>query len=349
MTACCDEIETIATDQGRYVIRPYAEADLPAVLAAWQAAFGKPACAELWRWKYHDAPLGQQTLLCVHEGGEVAALYGGVPFAVDWRGRRLRITQLMDVFSHPSHRRQLGGRGGLYVKTALSYFAQYGRPDGSALLYGLPGERHFRLGAHRLEYRPLPGGVAYLAADTAALARLRCRPFLGRLRPVQDEDLSGLDRLADTGAHGRLQARRDADFIRWRFLRHPERRYRLLRYGAWSDVWASGCTGAWRGYAVVLADAEEAVLVDVVLPQDAQGARDMLRRVGALLAADGCARLRTWLPAAGADAARLQALGFARAPEPLGIISTVRVFDSGIAWSDAAAALHYTMADSDLF
>jgi hypothetical protein len=344
MTANAD-IQPVDTDHGRYVIRPYAAADLPAALTAWQAAFGKPACAELWRWKYHDAPLGYQILLCVHESGEVAALYGGVPFAADWRGRRLCITQLMDVFSHPDHRRQLGGRGGLYARTALSFFGRYGRPDGSALMYGLPGERASRLGRHRLGYRPLADGLAYLVADTTALVRLRCRPFAGRLMGVRGEYLAGLDRLAATGSGGRLQARRDADFFRWRFLHHPERGYRLLRYGAW----ASRSGGAWRGYAVVLAESEETVLVDVVLPDDDQGARDMLRRIGALLAAYGFARLRTWLPAAGADAARLQALGFASQPEPLGIVPTARLFDSRISWSDASGALHYTMADSDLY
>ncbi len=114
-------LERIETDNGFYVIRPYELANLPFVLAAWRAAFGQPISAQLWRWKYHEAPQGHQILLCVHESREVAALYGGVPFVADWRGRRLRITQLMDVFSHPRHRRQLGGRGGLCVRTALSF------------------------------------------------------------------------------------------------------------------------------------------------------------------------------------------------------------------------------------
>ena len=341
MQAC---VEEITTDCGRYTIRPYVPDDLPAVLTGWQAAFGNPVAPALWRWKYHDAPLGHQILLCVHETGEVAALYGGVPFAADWRGQRLRITQLMDVFSHPAHRRQLGGRGGLYVGTALRYFAHFGGPDRAALMYGLPGERASRLGVHRLGYRPLPDGVAYLVADTAALARLRCRPFAGRLSRVAKDDLLGLDRLADRCPWGRLQARRDADFIRWRFLRHPARRYQVLRYGPFTVRSGS----VWRGCAVVLIQPAEAVLVDLVLPAHDRGARDLLRRVGARLHADGVARLRTWLPAAGADVARLKALGFTRESEPLGIVPTARLFHSALSWSEASAALHYTMADSDL-
>jgi len=120
MQACAEEI---ATDNGRYTIRPYVPDDLPAVLAGWQAAFGNPVAPALWHWKYHDAPLGHQVLLCIHETSEVAALYGDLPFAADWRGQRFRITQLMDVFLRPAHRRQLGGRGGLYVRTALRYFS----------------------------------------------------------------------------------------------------------------------------------------------------------------------------------------------------------------------------------
>ena len=333
------------SDPCGYAIRPYEPADLPAVLTAWQAAFGKPLAPRLWRWKYHDAPLGHQILLCVHESGEIAALYGGLPFAADWRGERLRITQLMDVFSHPAHRRPLGGRGGLYVRTALSYFLRYGGPDASMLMYGLPGERHSRLGIHRLGYRTLPGGMAYLTAHPAALARLRARPLIGRLAPVAENDLVGLDQLADAGPVTRLQARRNAEFIRWRFLRHPEHQYRLLRYSAW----ASRPGTAWRGYAAVRTMQAQGVIVDLVLPQGERDARDMLRRLGALLLADGISELCTWLPASGIDAARLRALGFSEQPEPLGIRPTARLFDTGISWSDASTALHYTMADADLF
>ena len=338
-------LERIATDKGSYVIRPYELADLPAVLTAWQAAFGKPIAPELWRWKYHHAPLGHQILLCVHEGGEIAALYGGVPFAADWRTERLRITQIMDVFSHPAHRTPLGGRGGLYIRTALSFFTRYGRPEASDLMYGLPGERASRLGIHRLGYRALPGSVAYLVADTAALSRLRCRPFAGRLTPVVGNDLAGADRLADARLTTRLQAQRDADFIRWRFLRHPEHPYRLLRYGAWARRRGT----AWRGYAAVRTTDARAVIVDLVLPKDEPDARDMLRRLGALAQADGINEICTWLPATGVDASRLRALDFAEQPEPLGIRPTARVFDNRIAWSEASTALHYTMADSDLF
>jgi len=338
-------VEEIATEHGRYSIRPYVAADLPAVLAAWQAAFGKPLAADLWRWKYHGAPLGNQILLCEHESGEVAALYGGVPFAADWRGRRLRITQLMDVFSHPGHRKQLGGRGGLFVRTATAFFTATAQPGGSALLYGLPGERHSRLGEHLLEYRRLPGGVACLEAETAKLARLRSRPFAGRLHRQTGPQLDGLDQLADACPADRLQARRDADFFRWRFLNHPVHRYWLLRYAPFTLRSSS----AWRGCAVVLQQSSQAVLVDLVLPEDDPDARDLLRRTGAMLSEHGMTRLRTWLPARGTDVARLQALGFVRLAEPLGIIPTGRLFDPCMTWAVASSALHYTMADSDLF
>jgi len=337
--------EQIQTDRGSYAIRPYTRNDLPAVLAAWQAAFGEPLAPDVWQWKYHDAPLGNQILLCVHESGEVAALYGGLPFAADWRGRRLRVTQLMDVFSHPRHRKALGGRGGLYVRTALQFFGIFGQPGQSELLYGLPGERASRLGGHLLNYLPLPGGFAYLEAETATLARSRCRPFTGRMHRQTGPELEGLDRLADACPPGRLQARRDSDFFRWRFLGHPCHRYWVLRYAPF----ALRSPSTWRGYAVVQKQPAEAVLVDLMLPVDDPGARDLLRRTGAILFEHGMTRLRTWLPARGTDATRLQALGFVRLAEPLGIVPTVRLLDSGVPWAIASSALHYTMADSDLF
>jgi len=332
----------IATKQGEYIIRPYVADDLPAVLSAWQVAFGKPLSPTLWQWKYHDAPLGHQILLCLDGGGEVAAFYGGVPLDAAWQGRAVRITQSMDAFSHPAHRCLSGGRGGLFVKTALAYFARYGGPRGSALLFGLGGDRHFRLGHRLLGYEALPGGMCCLEAQTEALVTLSGWPFAGRLALIAEDDLHGLAALASASPPERLVARRDADFFRWRFLRHPERRYRLFRYGPWMGP-------GWRGYAVVLMESAAAVLVDLVLPAGERSARNLLRCLAEVLQSDGVERLRTWLPWAGPDARRLIACGFTAQPEPLGIVPSVRRLDPTLRWSATAAALHYTMADADLF
>lgn len=331
----------VETERGIYTIRPYEASDLPAVLSAWQAAFRRPITKALWHWKYHEAPHGHQIILCEHDSGEVAALYGGLRYAAAWRGRKFAITQMVDVFSHPRHRKVLGGTGGLYAATAQRFFSRFTGPSQTLLMYGLPGQRAFRHGKHRLNYVRLPGGMHYLTVSVQRLLESPRRRSLAKLDRIDLETLSGADRLAQSVPDDRLQAIRDGAFLRWRFFQHPERSYRLFRY-------RSAFRGTWLGYAATAVAPPVATLVDLSLPQEAPAAGDLLRRLAGVLAACGIDMLQTWLPANGPDASRLMTLGFRAEPEPLGIVPTTRPFAPAALWAEATNALHYTMADSDL-
>ena len=142
----------LTTDSGDFCIRPYEPADEAAVLRAWEASFHKPLSPESWRWKYHAAPFGHKILLCMHESGDVAAMYGGVIYPVLWQGKIRNFCQLMDNLSNPTYRGVLGGRNGVFVRTARAMFMDYGTLPGCAWLYGLPGYRHYRLGEQLLGY-----------------------------------------------------------------------------------------------------------------------------------------------------------------------------------------------------
>ena len=343
MTTESDFSRQIQSQVGTYIIRPYRDSDMLSVLESWQAAFGQSLLAELWRWKYHKAPLGHKVMICLHSSGQVAALYGGIPFAAAWRGRDLRLCQLMDVFSHPAHRRALSSRGGLYVETALTYIEYYIKSNRLNLLYGLPSARPLRLGQLRMGYQKLAGGFVYLSVSTGKTNKFDSFSLRGQINEVLEHEFCGLDSLAAQSPLDRLEVRRDATFLSWRFFGHPQHRYRLFCYRFRFDL-------AWRGYAAVLPEHSSAVIVDLVLPRSKRHGRNFLHRLAKQLYEDGINRLHIWLPGNGVDAKRLQQSGFEPSPEPLGVFpSYVRPFDPSLPSSDIQNALHYTMADSDLF
>lgn len=332
----------IDTNLGTYVFRPYTTSDLPEVCIAWQAAYKKPLAIDLWKWKYHKAPHGHQIMICLHENGEVAALYGGIPQPMRWQGQDLFLTQLMDLFSHPKHRRPLSGRGGLFVETARRFFARYAGPGGSAIMHGVPGERSYRIGARRLQYERHPSGIAYLTAETAAFTAKRHFSFGARLDDPSPHALNGLDQLNSTYPPGQFQAKRDSAFARWRFLQHPQRDYLLFRY-------RGRVAKTWKGYAGVSIAPPNATIVDLILPLSPRSRRDMLRKLAGELASLGVTTMQTWLPDNGIYCRWLCDYGFRKAPEPLGLMPTIRSFDPTCPHPKTTAAFHFTMADADLF
>lgn len=333
----------ISTPRGRFVVRPYRPDDEPAVRRAWQAAFGQPLAREHWQWKYHAAPHGHCLLVCVDQEGEVAALYGGLRYPAFWDRETRYLCQMMDNLSVPSLRGVLGGRTGLFVRTASEYFRRASASGDCDWLYGLPGQRHFGLGVRLLGYRPLPGGMEYLQASVDQLRARQARAPLLRVAPQSFDVMQPLMGLCKRVArHGRILMQRDPAFVRWRFAEHPQHAY---------QAWACARTPfrrLWLAYVMLSRTDDTATIVDLVLSGDMRAATLLIARLGDALREQGVTKIQTWLPAASPESRLLQALGFQPRPEPLGIVPTVHPLSRSGEWDSAASRLYYTMADSDL-
>lgn len=370
-------METIVNSGNeRLTIRPYdAGQDEARVIALWEKVFGKKIGLALWRWKYIDNPYETAILLSVNETGEPVVFYGGIPYAANFKGRRIVMIHLSDIMSHPDYR-----GSGLFIHTANAYFDRFGsRPD-THVMYGFPGKYHFDIGCKYLQYRAM-GEVVYLKGKLEQmtsfegrrseddgvlpwkwirffrdLGRDAChaRLFKRARSIVKFTDsvfrIKGPDARFDDlwNRHASLYpfaVMRDGAFMRWRFFDHP-----LHRYEVWGirDGWLRR---SWQGAVVLrfLEDEKKAVIVDMVLP-DSQ--RDVSRFMGGLAAMllERCIEtVETWLPATHFLVAHLEYAGLERKEEPTGIIPTIRIFDESMAYDWACENGYYTMADGDLF
>jgi hypothetical protein len=325
----------IELEAGSFVARPYRDDDEARVLELWRVAFGRDLEPAVWRWKYADNPFGRRILLCLdRDDGAALVMYSGVPYRAVWNGRRVEIVQLMDIMSHPDSRKT-----GLFVKAAEVFFELFAGGD-SVLYYGIPGRYHFDIGAKYLKYSELSSGVTYLCSDAAALTRPKAK--LGGSVALIDRATPELDRAwSEAKAHYPLAAVRDAAFVDWRFFRHPTRTYQVY-------VYRSGMRRRVRGYAVIGIEGLVAKLADLMMPADEAMVAALLGGVAARVAAQGTERLETWLPGGHFLARTLEATGWAREPEPLGIVPTARSFGGGLTIPWTAENLYYSMADSDL-
>lgn len=138
------------TSPGNVRIRRYRPGDGPAINRGFERVFGKTREIEEWEWKF---PVGEreETILVAEEDGEVLAHFAAVPVSLQVDGRRIRAGQVVDVYSV---RRQ-----GLFLRLVDRFYEELCGPGRLELIYGFPGQRHFRLGVRRLRYsEPVPVG-----------------------------------------------------------------------------------------------------------------------------------------------------------------------------------------------
>jgi hypothetical protein len=126
----------IRSSRGKFEIRPYETGDEEKILSSWETVFGRSMPTAHWQWKYPLNPAGFRTLLCLSENGEVAVHYAGQGCRICFFGKEALGLQLTDIFTHPAYRWAIGGKTGLFIKTAWIFWqtflekAPFSPPDG---------------------------------------------------------------------------------------------------------------------------------------------------------------------------------------------------------------------------
>ena len=329
----------VATPQN-FVIRPYENSDEPGVLSLWEAAFGQTMVPEVWAWKFHKNPFGREMSVCVTEYGRPVALYSGIPYPFMHVGEEIRLVHLMDNMSHPDFRFPAAGKRGLFGLTVSHYLASIGNTGTTMAGYGFPGYRHFRLGNLQYNYLKLTSGMAFLQCSKADIqvkksSILRNSGLISR----SDQTFSRLQH--DLRRFYPLAAKRDEQFIHWRYFSHPVYKYKVISI--------KSIFGNLKSWAVLRFDGETATLVDLFCPDDDYEMNALLAGVSEELTALRCNLIRTWLPANHFTVRKLKSAGFSELPEPLGIIPAVTVYNPALSFGFLNENLFYTMGDGDLF
>jgi hypothetical protein len=219
-------------------IRPYSEADEPAVLELLHASLGPGPVGErnpeFFRWKHKANPFGPSYMLVAEVAGRIVGLRSFMRWRFVSDGRVVRAVRAVDTATHPEFQRM--GIFSRLTKQAVEDLRLQ-----TDLVFNTPNSRsgpgYLKLGWHRV------GRV------TVSVHVRRPIRFIGRLRSMGDPssdisipvDLeSARDCLADVDAlsslleeaaapTGQLATQKDLTFLRWRYGGTALLDYRAVR------------------------------------------------------------------------------------------------------------------------
>jgi hypothetical protein len=284
---------------GEHPIGPLNRSEVPALLAAWNDAFGGqrpgfvPRTEADWEARFGDNPLGLRSFVA-RDGERILCQYAAQPLRARLQGETVSFAQVVDTFVVPDLRRGLVGAR-LFLRTARAFFDTHGAHGGNGdhdqgepvegvgrdvLYYGWPVPPVRRLGTAHLEYTLTDrllllgrepgsgptGSVDGVSTWLGSASNERSVPALGALFEACN---------AGWGA----SILRDEDWFRWRFLERDPAAYRVLCVG---DPGAPGGLAVLRHGDWPLANT--LALVDWLVPEDEREAGQLLEEAARRLA-----------------------------------------------------------------
>ena len=303
-----------------------------------------PRPAAVWDWLYRRAPNGVFASVAVDPQGRVLAHFAAIPLRAHVGARECTFALGLDSMVHPSARSGLA-HGTLFVRTAESYFARFGRPDLCHATYGLPNRDALRIGRARLGYEVLAAPVVALFHNSCAQRqdeRFDMRPLAARrIVPVARYSPEADELWAELAAEPGCGLVRDQRYLNWRFADAPlpyrclevRNRDRLCGVAVLRENWCG---------APILAIVELQAAAD-----DRPTLAAVLRHAVAQAYVSRMHRVELWLPAHGRLAASARALGFAAEPSPATLCVRLHAPQPDLQWH--REHWHYTIGDGDLF
>lgn len=341
--------EIFVARKDHFFIRPYAPGDETQILGMFRKTFGVERTLEHWYWEYRDNPYGRFMISeAFSEAGKLVVHYGGYPvpfFNATGVGARTFLSyQGGDTMTLPEVRNVGLGKTNLLSRTAHHLFAAFLERQ-IPFAYGINTGKIKVLGKRYLGYHYLDE-VVFWARDIVK------NPFkkpgwpnifgkykveeVGSFTREWDEFF---ERVSDSY---RFLVRRDAKYLKWRYLDGPDKDYRIFCVRRW---------GRLVGWSVFLAKENKFVWGDALFDERCpEAVRHLLYAVQASPAAKGAERIEGWFshhPSWWNEV--LRANGFEVGREPNRLSLCYKIFDEPDMSDAIEQSIYYSSGDSDLF
>ncbi len=267
-----------------------------------------------WRWQFEQNTLARTEVAVAIAGGRVVGQYAAVPQRALDEGGEITTGLVVDAFVLPEYRRA-GSRPGIIIHLARDLHDCWCGPRarlvdrGHSLLYGYPfpiwriAQRHLASEIVRdmdvlFSEIAVPGFVPVASPNDVEVVEI-------------DDVVAAADAVwASVVAETRFGLVRDGRYLDWRYVRHPQKRYRVFL--------ARGADGVPRGLAVYHQGrytVDAGIVCDWIVPAADEAAENaLLAALQARAAEDGTPVLLSVFPQNDPRFLRWQRKGFLVGP-----------------------------------
>ena len=328
----------------RFTVRGFRAGDEEQILQLFHRAFPHASRdVEHFRWEYQRNPYGNERIaLTFDASGQLVAQYAGYPVAMIDDGREVVANQIGDIMTDRSVRQVGRGPTSILARTAEHFYETFCRGK-VAFNYGFTTDSHRQLSVRFLgsdAVEPVP----YRVRD---LVRHPIEPITRRERLVHGWQLELVTKIgpefddffARVAPAYRFLVRRDARYLRWRYIECPDVSHFIVAIRKWRRLIGWSVFGI-RGLRLVWGDA----LFD---PRYSKAAEVLLRHVVPRYRVES---IDGWFPSRPQWFDRiLHELQFESKRDPQDLSLMCVPFDLRDASARMAERLYYTYGDSDLF
>lgn len=330
-----------------FIVRNYCPGDEFKINEMFNEVFQQNRGIASWYWKYRDNPYGSYIIsLALAQTGVIAAHYGGYPVKVCFYtgGETLPpefITyHLGDKMTRKQFRTAGFGKTSLLAKTFMHFKETHAK--GIPFGYGFGTHHSLRFGLMFLNYADIEL-VTYRRLNLIGMSRIDAIPEQDiAIDEVSAVDETWTDLFNNTAANYDFLIKRDATYIRWRYLQRPDRKYLVLSVKNGLKL---------VGWSVFYREADKLIWGDALFYPECEGyVKYMLSYLKKHPASIGADFIEGWFPPRPVwwDIT-LNNIGFSIEAEPNKLHLTGPVFNAPDAPEILKNSFYYTMGDSDLF
>jgi hypothetical protein len=321
----------------RFLTRAYREGDEAAILDLFARAFPHaPRRIEHFEWKYRRNPFGNARISLTFDcDPSLVAHYAG--YAVPFRafGPDVLAHQIGDTMTDVAIRHVGRGPTSILGRTALHFYENFCEGQ-VAFNYGFNVANIHKFSLRFLRADRVEAVTFRVAKKPAPMSRWHRRLGGYQLEIVRDVDAEWDAFFARVADDYRFLVRRDARYVRWRYLDAPDTHYSLVTIRKWRRL---------VGWIAFRVENDRFLWGDALFDRRFPDAVEVLLRHVV-----SQSRIEAWFPPRPAwfDAI-LRDLGFETQPEPQDLSVMCVPFAMPEATASMREALYYSWGDSDLF
>lgn len=209
-----------------YHVRPAIPEDAGAICALFNKIFPDEMSLSHWQWKYQRE---QSRAIVAYRNGRLIAHYGGVGTDILLEGGRSTAIQVADLMVHPSERQAVRQNSPFFLMASAFLDNYVGYENPFYLGYGFPSYRAMALSDRLGLFTPI-GAMHEITweinendfAHTCNITKITQANLANHTDSINTLWMRFSKNLAQ-----RYVCKKDAEFIRWRYLEHPAKTYAI--------------------------------------------------------------------------------------------------------------------------